>query len=1098
MGFKSLLGSVVRYMSGGLLRSKPRGASQPRRSRLFLEVLEAREVLAVVAPTVIAVSPMNGASNVDTTNGLTLTVTYSETMTASATDTGNYALLDSAGNKLSLTGATFSSTNTANDTVNLTVGGTPLPVDSYTLFVRGDQVKDQNDGLALANPPQLIAANGGRNNVSVMTVNSDGTLGTTGTYIQDPNGTTAANPNAIAFGDFDGDGVADLAVVNAGTNTINIYQGKDPNQGGGYSIAPDLQLTLPSVSTTNLAKSIVIGNFNSTADNALDIAVLNQDSGKLSVFLNARTSVGTLAFADSVDTTTSLSTPKDLVATDIDGDGYTDLVALNSGLTGTNYTVSIFSGDGTGSFSAQTALVVGTNNGTTTTGIQAPVALAVGYFAGNDRTLDIAVAGTNGVGILVGTQSPGFYTFNSPTSLIYTGTGLTGLKTLQGPVAVSGTITDATVPATPSGRLRITTASTTGLAVGNTVRLTGITGFTGAGTSGLFTITAVTGTTFDVAIAGLSGSYTGGGSWGRVDNPNDDLVATTSTSVISLLNNGQATWISSARTVAGASGGIVVGDLDRDGRNEVVVTSPTNPGSLTILDTNTSYRAVENATIPATDTLRITSTGHGLSVGSTVTLSGLAGFTAGYADGEYTVTARTANTFDVAMTGITGTYTGGGTWARSSSSATYSNTAGVLTVTSVGHGLTSGTLVTLTGTAGGDGTYSANVIDADHFILVNTVTATSYAGAKYVVAAPLAVDYQQGTPTSTAGQYVTGAGSTGVALGDSDNDGKLDVAVANGTDNTFSLLLGSGDRKLEANTTTAVTPTKLNGVAYADVNQDGIKDILTVNSTGSAAASMVTIQLGKLDGTYANPQNYPIGTTGGSITNITSIAAVDLNGDGKLDVVVAGTGSGGSGAVAVLRNTTSTAGNTATFATAAFFQTGSAPTSIAAADLNGDGKTDLAVTHNAGGRFGSRGLSLMKNTSTATAISFIQLHQRHLHLQRGSRRLGQDGGLGGLGVERGGPGLQQGRQDRPGRGGERHRQATSTSSRTTGPGTSPSTARWRPTPRTWWRSRPATFNNDGFTDVGGGGQLVAGADGRGVGADQPGGRRLRRGGRGPT
>jgi len=85
------------------------------------------------------------------------------------------------------------------------------------------------------------------------------------------------------------------------------------------------------------------------------------------------------------------------------------------------------------------------------------------------------------------------------------------------------------------------------------------------------------------------------------------------------------------------------------------------------------------------------------------------------------------------------------------------------------------------------------------------------------------------------------------------------------------------------------------------------------------------------NGTFAAKVDYPTGIQPGAV------AAADLNGDGKPDLAVANIDDG---TVSVLLNH-----GDGTFAPKVDYPTGSAPGAVAAADLDGDGKLDLAVTN---------------------------------------------------------------------------------------------------------------------------------------------------------
>jgi len=186
-----------------------------------------------------------------------------------------------------------------------------------------------------------------------------------------------------------------------------------------------------------------------------------------------------------------------------------------------------------------------------------------------------------------------------------------------------------------------------------------------------------------------------------------------------------------------------------------------------------------------------------------------------------------------------------------------------------------------------------------------------------------------------------GSGAYSVAVADVNGDGKPDIAVANySSGNTVAVLLGNGDGTFQAAVTYGSGGVGPSSVAVADVNGDGKPDIVVANSCTDCNNYIagVGVLLGNGDGTFQAAVVYQ---SGGYLAN--SIAVADLNGDGKPDIVVGNLCYGYSlhcedGPAAVLLGN-----GDGTFQPAVPYYCYESPQSIAVADVNGDGKLDLVV-----------------------------------------------------------------------------------------------------------------------------------------------------------
>ncbi|HEY6271212.1 MAG TPA: FG-GAP-like repeat-containing protein [Terriglobales bacterium] len=185
--------------------------------------------------------------------------------------------------------------------------------------------------------------------------------------------------------------------------------------------------------------------------------------------------------------------------------------------------------------------------------------------------------------------------------------------------------------------------------------------------------------------------------------------------------------------------------------------------------------------------------------------------------------------------------------------------------------------------------------------------------------------------------YTVGYGPVGIAVGDFNGDGKLDLAVANTFSSFLSVLLGNGDGTFRPAQEVPVSLSAV-GIAVGDLNGDGKLDLVAVAESG--AAINLFVLLGNGDGTFQPPKGYSAGQDPVAVT------VADFNNDGNLDLAVADDNSFSSGYSVLLGK------GDGTFQPAISGKAGLNSNSIVAGDLNGDGVLDLAVLNYCGNSSG--------------------------------------------------------------------------------------------------------------------------------------------------
>jgi hypothetical protein len=650
-----------------------------------------------------------------------------------------------------------------------------------------DVVGDFNgDGVA-----DLAVANVQSGSISILLGNGNGTFRPAGdVLIPSPVGLTAA--------DFNGDGRLDLAVIT--TASVSILPG---NGNGTFQPAMNIALPLPM-------SAVVAADFD--GDGRMDLAI--------TVVTNPVTTAGGVAVLlgngdgtfQAPATFAAGKQPIPIAVGDFNGDGKPDLIAGNFG----DETVSLLLGNGDGTFKAALNLAVGA----------VPHGIAVADL-NHDFKADLAVATVPAILAFLGN---GDGTFQAPTS--------------NRPDQELEFFSVGAGDFNGDGRLDLAATGN-----GNAAAV-----FVGNG-DGTFGPPATFETQPDPQLVTVA----------DLDNDgNADLVALSSfaNSVSVLLGKADGTFLEESNNPPGGAGA-VAGDFNQDGKTDLAIAG----SQVAVLLGNGNGTFQSKVDYPA-----------GTDPGSIATgdfnKDGVA---------DLAVLNRTSADISILLGNSNGSFQAAKSYIAGSDpiSMTFADFNGDgNTDVAVANGTADcrvGTpsIVVLSGK--GDGTFSAGVANPVSCPL-NAIAAGDFNGdgkTDMVAAMGNGLFFLPGNGDGSfqPGQNIVSGVANFLAAGDFNRDGKLDFAIADTDASTVSVFAGNGDGTFGS---PASYPVGLNpnSLVAADVNGDSVPELVTANYNGDT----VSVLIANDDGSFQPAAQF------GTALHPVGTAVGDFNDDGKPDV----------------------------------------------------------------------------------------------------------------------------------------------------------------------------------------------------------------------
>ena len=748
---------------------------------------------------------------------------------------------------------------------------------------------------------------------------------------------TATNPFAVTMADFNGDGKRDLAVATNSSASVSVL----------------LNTTSPGASTATFASA---SNFASVANaDAVAQGDINGDGkpdlavaglvGNVAVLLNTTaTGAATASFAAKVDFG-GATNAFGVALGDLNGDGKPDLVFGNYGGGGVSVMLNTTAtGAATPAFATRQDFATGAS----------PLAVALAD-ANGDGKLDVAVANYNSgtLSVLLNTTAPNaaaasfgsatnFPAGSNPRSITFAdlnGDGRPDLSIASGSGGTASVLLNTAAAGAGTPSFAAAASFVTGGPGSGTLRdvngdgrpdLIVAHGGSSSGISLLLNTTAAgasspsfadsleftVGTAADVATGDLNG-----------DGKPDLAVINNGGGTVSVLLNSTAIATPSVGFAAPenfAAGttpySVALGDLNGDGKPDMAVANYGSANVSVLLNST----GTGSTTYAFNAAVNFSLTGNPVSVGIGDV----------NADGKPDLAVASQASSVVAI--LLNTTANGAAAPSFSTPVTFP-------IDAAGYQLTFTDL-------NGDGKPDLSVADGGTNSTLSVLMNTTAPGAA--------------VPVFSARQtFATGVYPSGIAAGDLNGDGKPDLVASNNNSGTVSVLINvTAPAAANANfapTTHLGAGASAFAVTLADINSDGKLDIAVANgtSTGSVTTLLNNTPNGSTSANFGSAQTFGAGVLG---VDPRSITAGDFDGDGRTDLAVAVNGS--TNDVGVLYNSTVSGSSTASLSSPAAYVAGSKPYAIASGDLNADGRLDIAVTNQTGSN-----VSVLRNVNAPDA-----------------------------------------------------------------------------------------------------------------------------------